>query len=99
MAKRRQNRKRLDLWQERLSISAAAAAGEAERMDHRDALYRGTHEMFPFTEKTKRFRAGERAYGDIYQNTCCKSISCILFLRQVFELYYLNWVSPIFCHI
>lgn len=62
MAKRRQNRKRLDLWQERLSISAAAAAGEAARMDHRDALYRGTHEMFPFTEKTKRFRAGEQAY-------------------------------------
>lgn len=62
MARRKQNRQRLDLWQQRLSISAAAYSGELAEMDKRDALYRGTHELFPFTEKTKHFRAGEQAY-------------------------------------
>jgi hypothetical protein len=62
MAKRRENRQRLDLWQKRLSISTAAYAAELDRMVHRDAIYRGTHDLTPFTEKTKYFRAGEAAY-------------------------------------
>lgn len=40
------NNEKLDLWKRRLTKNASEYAPEVEKMDHREALYRGTKEMF-----------------------------------------------------
>ena len=46
MAKRNGGNERLELWQRRLSRNFQAYEPEVSKMDHREDLYRGTHEMF-----------------------------------------------------
>ena len=53
-------KEKLALWQARLASASAAWANERERMDAREALYRGTSRLEAFTGKTKGLY--DRAY-------------------------------------
>lgn len=44
--KKRDDAARLELWKSRLARSESEYSGELDAMDHREALYRGTPEMF-----------------------------------------------------
>lgn len=47
MKKRKADRAKLHLWQERLKKNESAYDSETSRMDEREALYRGTDELIP----------------------------------------------------
>ncbi len=47
MKKRKADRAKLHMWQERLKKNESAYDGETARMDEREALYRGTDELIP----------------------------------------------------
>lgn len=51
--KKVQNSARLELWQGRLAKSDEAYASEVSRMDHREALYRGSHDLKPLTARDR----------------------------------------------
>ena len=39
-------RRKLELWQHRLAIAQSAWAAEREKMDRREQLYRGSHDIY-----------------------------------------------------
>lgn len=47
---RRQDKKKLELWQERLGKNEDAWSRELEQMDEREQIYRGSHKLRPLTE-------------------------------------------------
>ena len=59
MSVKKKDREKLDLWKKRLSENELAYSEELDSMDHREALYRGTDEIFKAHtgENTKYTRA------------------------------------------
>lgn len=45
---------KLKLWQERLSINEADYQGQLDKMDKREGLYRGNHDLSPLTERDRK---------------------------------------------
>lgn len=54
MSKRKQEEKRLQRWQGRLSRNQTAYQGEYDKMDDRERLYMGRHEVEPVVEGDKK---------------------------------------------
>lgn len=54
MAKKKTDKKKLDLWKERLSKNEAAYNAELVKMDHREDLYLGTHKLRQMVEKDEK---------------------------------------------
>lgn len=51
---RKQDRKKLERWQERLAVNQTAYQVQVEKMDEREALYRGRHEVDPVVDGDKK---------------------------------------------
>ena len=51
---KKQDEKKLRLWQERLSVNEAAYEDEENRMAQREALYMGSHTIAPIVEKDEK---------------------------------------------
>lgn len=53
---------KLNLWQDRLAKNASAWSGIREKMDEREALYRGQGKLEAFTEATMKKQLYDKAY-------------------------------------
>ena len=51
---RKQDKKKLERWQERLAVNQTAYQIQVERMDEREGLYRGRHDVDPVVEGDKK---------------------------------------------
>lgn len=73
---KRRDAAKLELWQERYSRNASAYAGELGKMDHREALYRGTKDIkgAPGVEKVRPAAHVRNVVAELVESQVSSSI-------------------------